>query len=153
MVVFKKDVRKKLIAQRNLHVSTLLHTIRIPIEIGLVNLFYYKMIPELMTFEGRNFDITAGLTAPLIAFLFYKKLIGSKSLLVWNVICLGLVLFIMINGILSAETPIQQFAFDQPNRGLIYFPSILLPAAMVPIVIFTHIIDILKLKAELANQI
>ncbi|MDJ0645250.1 MAG: hypothetical protein QNJ57_04625 [Flavobacteriaceae bacterium] len=149
-------LRKKqiewVIVGRNLYLSTMLHIIRIPVEIVLFYLFLNNMIPELMTFEGRNFDIIAGITAPVIAILFAKRLISKKVLLVWNFIGLGLVSFILINGILSAELPFQQFAFDQPNKAVNYFPFVLLPATIVPIVIYTHITDIIKLLHELKSS-
>ena len=130
---------------RNMVLSTLLHSVRIPVEIVLYLLFTHKMVPELMTFAGRNFDIVAGITAPLVAYLFARGGISRKALLYWNIIGLGLVSFIMVNGILSAELPFQQFAFDQPNRGIAYFPYVLLPAVIVPIVVYTHISDIILL--------
>lgn len=133
---------------RNLKLSTLLHVVRIPVEICLFYLFTYKMIPELMTFEGRNFDILSGLTAPIVWLLYSKNIISEKGLIIWNVICLGLVLFIAANGILSAELPFQKFAFDQPNRALLYFPYVLLPALIVPIVIYTHVSDIIYLRGR-----
>ena len=79
-------------------------------------------------FEGGNFDIIAGITSPVVGFLFIKKVLGNLFLILWNILCLGLVLFIMAIGTLSAEMPFQQFAFDQPNTAMIYFPFILLPA-------------------------
>ena len=137
---------------RDLNKSTFLHTVRIVVEIVLLYLFFYKMVPQLMTFEGRNFDILAGLTAPIIGYLFLKNKIGLNALLIWNFIGLCLVLFILINGLLSAELPIQQFGFDQPNRAITYFPFILLPAVVVPIVIYTHITDIIQIRRILLNQ-
>ena len=142
----------KQINSRHLQLSTFIHTLRIPVEIILLQLFVHDMIPELMTFEGRNFDILAGISAPLIGFLFYKEMIGKKLLLIWNIVGLLLVIFIFLNGMLSAELPFQMFAFDQPNRAILYFPFILLPATIVPIIIWTHITDILKLKTELKNE-
>lgn len=141
----KKQNRDWIIKQRKTEISTFLHLVRIPVEIVLLYLFIYKMVPELMTFEGRNFDIIAGLTAPIIGVLWIKKKINYKILILWNSIALALVLFILINGLLSSDLPIQQFGFDQPNRAINYFPFILLPATIVPIVIYTHIIDLLKL--------
>lgn len=137
--------KKQILADRNIKISTFLHVIRIPVEITLYYLFVYKAIPELMTFEGRNFDILAGITAPIIGFLYLKNKIGRKGLLIWNVVCLGMILFILVNGLLSTELPFQQFGFEQPNKAVLYFPFILLPAVVVPIVIYTHIIDIMKL--------
>lgn len=138
--------RAVVISNRNIQVSTLLHLVRIPVEICLFLLFTHQYVPELMTYEGRNFDILAGITAPIIAFLFFKNWIGTKGMIAWNTVSLGLVLFILINGVLASENPIQIFAFDQPNRAMKYFPFILLPATIVPIVVFTHVTDILKLR-------
>lgn len=120
-----------------------LHIVRLPVEIVLFWLFVHKQIPQLMTFEGRNFDIVSGITAPLIVYVGYiKRKLGKPGLLLWNFICLGLVLNILINGLLSAPTPIQQFAFDQPNVGVLYFPFVWLPGFIVPAVLFAHLVCI-----------
>jgi len=127
--------RNYILEKRNTKVSTFLHVVRLPVEIVLMQLFIHKMVPELVTFEGRNFDIIMGITAPIIGFLYLKQWLGKKGLLIWNIIGLCLVLFILFNGILSAELPFQQFGFEQPNKAIGYFPFILLPATVVPIVV------------------
>lgn len=125
---------------------TLLHTIRIPVEVVLFWLYMESMVPELMTFEGRNFDILSGLTAPIIWYFgFVKKSISPKIILLWNFICLGLLLNIVANAILSAPFPIQQFAFDQPNIAVLYFPFVWLPGCVVPLVLLSHLVVIRKL--------
>ncbi len=87
---------------------TLFHLVRIPVEIVLLWLFTHKAIPELMTFEGRNFDIISGLTAPLVYYFgFVKNQPNKPLLLVWNFVCLALVVNIAVNGLLSAPTPFQ----------------------------------------------
>lgn len=127
----------------DLSLLTLLHVIRIPVEIVLFWLFIHGAIPQLMTFEGRNFDILAGLSAPVIYYLgFVRKSLSNTVLLIWNIVCLGLVVNIAINGLLSAPTPLQQFAFDQPNIALAYFPFVLLPSLVVPMVILAHLASI-----------
>ena len=132
--------------KRDTKISTFLHSVRLPVEIVLFGLFTHKIIPELMTFEGRNYDILIGITAPIIGLLLLKQKISKKVLLIWNMIGLALVIFILFNGILSSELPFQQFGFEQPNIGINYFPFVLLPATIVPIVIWTHLSDIIKLK-------
>ncbi|MEM7162172.1 MAG: hypothetical protein AAF487_06980 [Bacteroidota bacterium] len=139
---------RKIIQKRNAAMSVFIHAVRLPVEIVLWQLFIFEMVPELMTFEGRNFDIIMGITAPLIALLVWLNKIPKGLLLIWNSIGLILVLFILINGILSAELPFQQFAFDQPNRGITYFPFVLLPATIVPIAVWTHLTDIFILLRE-----
>ena len=79
---------------------------KIPVELVLFWLFIHKAVPQLMTFEGRNFDIIAGITAPIIAyFSFTKKMIGRKIILLWNLICLALLINIVVYALLSAPTP------------------------------------------------
>jgi len=118
---------------------TFLHIIRIPMELVLYFLFVYKAIPQLMTFEGRNFDIIAGLTAPIVYYFGYKKqTLGKSLLIVWNYACILLLLNIVVNAILSVETPFQQFGFDQPNIAILYFPYVWLPCCVVPLVFLAH---------------
>ena len=130
----------------NLKTLTLLHTIRIPVELVLFLLFTHNAIPEVMTFEGRNFDILAGISAPIIYYLaFVKNKIGPKGLLVWNILSLGLLINIIVHALLSIEIPMQQFGFAQPNRAILYFPFIWLPVVVVPIVFFSHCVAIQRL--------
>lgn len=125
---------------------TLIHTIRIPVEYALYCLFIYKTIPQLMTFEGRNFDIIAGITAPFIAYFGIKKGKLSRSLLIiWNFICIGLLFNVVIHGILSVPSPFQKFAFEQPNIAVLYFPFSCLVSFIVPLVFFAHLITLRKL--------
>jgi hypothetical protein len=99
-----------------------------------------------MTFEGRNFDILSGITAPVIYyFVFIKKNMSRKALLLWNFICLGLLFNIVINAILSVPAPFQQFAFEQPAIAIQYFPFIWLPSVIVPLVLLSHLAAIRQL--------
>ena len=124
---------------------TLLHVIRVPVELILYALFMQQAIPELMTFTGRNWDILAGLSAPFIYYYGYVRgALGRKFIILWNVFSLGLLLNIVVNALLSAPLPFQQFAFEQPNRALFYFPFIWLPAYVVPVVLLSHLIVIYR---------
>lgn len=148
--LFLTDRGRQFTDSLNLKILTLLHVVRIPVELVLFWLALNKMVPDLMTFAGRNFDILAGLTAPFIYYYgFVKNKLNKKIILVWNLVCLGLLLNIVINGILSAPTPFQQFGFAQPNLALLYFPFVLLPGLIVPTVLFAHLAAIRQiLKAQ-----
>ncbi len=144
--LFVSEKGRVYIDSLDMRTLTLLHVIRIPVEICLYWLFLHKAIPQLMTFEGRNFDIIAGLTAPLIFYFGYiKNYISKTILLLWNFICLGLLLNIVVNAILSAPSAFQQFGFEQPNTAIIYFPFVWLPSCVVPLVLFAHLTSIRKL--------
>lgn len=122
---------------------TLLHIVRIPVEVVLYWLFIHKGVPQVMTFEGANFDILSGISAPVVFYLGYvKKQLNDTSLLVWNLVCLILVFTIVVIAILSSPLPIQQFGFDQPNIGVQYFPFNWLPSVVVPLVILAHLSSI-----------
>lgn len=126
---------------------TLLHLVRVPVEIILFLLAGHKLIPELMTFSGRNFDIISGISAPIVYFICFKGTSVSRRslLLIWNFVCLGLLLNIVINAVLSVPSPLQQFAFNQPNIAVLYFPFTWLPCFIVVIVLYSHLAAIRKL--------
>ncbi len=130
----------------DLQTLTILHIIRIPVELVLFWLFFFGVVPQLMTFEGRNFDILSGLTAPIVFyFVFIKNKLGKKTLLIWNFICLGLLFNIVIHAVLSAPTPFQKMAFEQPNVAVLYFPFVWLPCCVVPLVLLSHLAAIRQL--------
>ena len=122
---------------------TWIHTVRVPVELVLFWLFIYKQVPQLMTFEGRNFDIISGLSAPLIAYFGYRaKKLSPKMIILWNFICLALLFNIVIHAMLSAPTSFQILAFDQSNVGVFFFPFSWLPGFIVPVVLFAHLATI-----------
>ena len=146
IIAFSTQKGRQFIDSLPLKNLTYLNIVRIPVEIVLYWLFLNKTIPELMTFEGRNFDILAGITAPIIAYFgLTKTTLSRKTILLWNFICLALLLNIVINALLSAPSPIQKFAFDQPNIAILNFPFSWLPTFIVPIVLFGHLTSIRQL--------
>ena len=149
VILFLTSSGRKFIDSLPLQTLTWLHIARIAVEFVLYFLFLHRAVPQLMTFDGRNFDIIAGITAPLIAwFGFKKQLLNKKIILAWNIICLLLVLNITINAVLSLPTPFQRFAFEQPNIAVLYFPFNWLPAFVVPVVIFSHLAAIRQLTRK-----
>ncbi len=144
--LFNSKNGRAFIDEINLETYTYLHTIRIVVEVVILWLFIQGLMPESMTFEGRNFDILSGLSAPFIAYFgFRKKTLSTKALLTWNIACLLLVLQVVITGSLSAPSVLQQIEFDQPNTAIFLFPFVWLPGIVVPIVIFGHLVAIRRL--------
>jgi hypothetical protein len=137
---------RRFIDSLNLETLTLLHIIRIPVEIVLFWIFLHKGIPEVMTFEGRNLDIISGITAPVIYYLgFVSGRLWPRTILAWNLLCLALLVNIVTTAILSTPYPFQKFGLDQPNVAIFYFPFVWLPAIIVPIVLLSHLAAIRKL--------
>jgi len=129
-----------------LNILTYLNTVRIPVEVVLFWLYLNNAVPILMTFEGINFDIIAGITAPLIVYFGHTKtILNRQALLIWNFICLALLINIVVIALLSTPSPIQKFAFDHPNIAVLNFPFSWLPTFIVPIVLFGHLASIRQL--------
>ena len=129
----------------NIKWLTWIHIVRIPVELVLFLISLHQLVPTLMTFEGRNYDILSGLTTPFIYYFTIKNRSNRKLLLFWNIVCLALLFNIVVLAILSAPSPYQRFAFDRPNRALYYFPYIWLSSVIVPLVLFSHLASIRKI--------
>jgi hypothetical protein len=146
VLVFTTQKGKHFIDSLPLLNITYLNTVRIPVELVLFWLFLNKAIPQIMTFEGQNFDILAGISAPIIAYFgLTKRKFGNKVVFAWNVICLGLLINIIVLAFFSAPTALQKIAFEQPNIGIIHFPFSWLPTFIVPLVLFGHLTSIRQL--------
>jgi len=128
---------------------TILHAVRVPVEIVLYLLFVYKAVPGIMTFEGRNFDILTGLTAPAIYYYgFVTRQLSRQTIIAWNFICMGLLFNIVLHAIFSAPFVFQQMAFDQPNIAVFYFPFVWLPCCIVPLALLSHLAAIRQLTRK-----
>jgi hypothetical protein len=146
--MFAAAAGRRFIDGMDLKWCVLIHSIRILVEINLFWLFLYKQVPALMTFEAGNLDILVGLSAPLIWWTYSKGHIARRGLLIWNSVALLGVLNAFARAMLSAPFPFQRFAFDQPTIAILTFPFVLLPAFIVPAVIFCHLVTFRKLTSS-----
>jgi uncharacterized membrane protein len=138
--------RRGLLENLPLTTLTLIHVIRIPVELVLLWLYQAGQVPVEMTFEGRNFDILSGITAPIVYFLAFRRgTVNRVLLIIWNIAALALLLNIVTIAVLAFPSPFQMIGIDQPNVGVTYFPFIWLPAVIVPIVFFCHAISLWRL--------
>jgi hypothetical protein len=120
-----------------------LQVFRVFVEILLWALFVQNLLPEQMTFEGLNFDIVSGLTAPLAAIFLVKSRAG---LIVWNLVCLGLLINIVTVAILSMPGPFRMFDNEPANTIVFVFPYILLPGMLVPLAYGLSFLSIRKVS-------
>lgn len=131
---------------------------RVPVEILLWRQFALGLTPIQMTFEGLNFDILAGISAPIVGLIVAGRHPRTAKLgLLWNVLCLGLLLNIVTIAILSFPSPLQLFMNEPANTLITYFPFAFLPLVLVPIAYFMHALSIKQLllirKDEKANKL
>lgn len=138
--------RKSFIERIPLRLLTSLHVVRIPVELTLYWLFIAKQVPQVMTFEGRNFDIFTGTLAIIVYFVAFRgRSINRWVLIAFNVSGLLLLANIVTIAIMAMPSPMQQIAFDQPNRAVMLFPYVWLPTIIVPAVLCAHLAALWRL--------
>jgi len=116
---------------------------RILMELLLWLLFIKQIIPVQMTFEGINYDILTGLSAPLIAYYVFTEGKWPKvTALLWNIAGLLLVTNIFLVAFLSAPTPMRQFFNEPANTIVAYFPFVWIPAFIVPFAYLMHVLSV-----------
>lgn len=125
-----------------------LQVFRVFVEILLWFLFLDHVLPIQMTFEGRNFDVLSGLTAPIIAFLAFKNKLSKSVLIIWNLVCLGLLINIVSVAILSLPTPFRYFMNEPANTIVAEFPISWLPTFLVPLAYMLSFISIRQLTLK-----
>ena len=122
-----------------------LQSFRFFVEILLWFLFVAELIPDQMTFEGRNLDILAGITGPVIAYFASKGKISRTGLIVWNILCLCLLINIVVIAILSMPVPFRVF-HNEPGSAIVgLFPISWLPGFLVPLAYILHFLSLRKL--------
>ncbi|MEO8069154.1 MAG: hypothetical protein ABI599_15760 [Flavobacteriales bacterium] len=137
---------RRLMREASMSALVLLHVCRIPVEVTLHGAWQQGLVPQAMTYEGNNFDILSGISAILIWLYLRRSAQPSKTLLVgWNLLCLGLLFNIVITAVLSIPGPLQMLNQETPNRLVLLLPYVLLPAIVVPAVLFAHMCALLKL--------
>jgi hypothetical protein len=149
MISFFLLFRASFIERLPLKLLTILHIVRIPVEMVLYWLFLGSLVPRAMTFAGWNYDIASGIFALIVyAFAFRGKNLNKGIIICFNLIGLSLLLVIVITAALSIPSAMQQIAFEQPNKAVLLFPYSLLPTLVVPIVLFAHLAAVWKLATD-----
>ncbi|MEL7146171.1 MAG: hypothetical protein AAFO69_07370 [Bacteroidota bacterium] len=131
---------------------THIHIIRVPVEMVLWWLYKEQVIDPLLTFEGSNYDIIIGISAPF-AGLF---LVGMRSksrfgAIVWNIAGIVLLVNIVYMATACSPYPFQSLCFEIPNTFVFEFPYVWLPTFVVPTVMFCHIASIYQLLISKDN--
>ena len=146
IVIYFLFFRTQFIERLPLSVLTLVHVVRIPVELVLWWLYQSGQVPRVMTFEGMNFDILSGILAPVVYFIAVRRgNINRGVLIAYNLLGIVLLANIVTIAVMSLPSPMQQMSFEQPNKAVLFFPYVWLPTIVVPIVLFSHLASLWKL--------
>ncbi len=142
VLVSSSQVAKVALMVTPIWLPVLVQTMRIVVEFSLWQMHREGSVPGQFTIEGQNFDLFIGLSAPVVAIGIRRKWIGSKTLVVWNLVGLAL----LANAILTAATssPGPQYLNwpGEPFTAIATWPLIWLPTFLAPTAIFLHVVSL-----------
>lgn len=117
--------------------------------LGLVFVFENERgtLPWLFSHAAGWGDLVAGLVAAAVLIRHPRGKIPNGAVILVATIGLTDFASAFFFGFTSAETPIQLFAFDNPNQ-VIEYPLGLIPMFLVPYAIIAHLLSIAQMKRD-----
>jgi len=112
---------------------------RLPLELAMHGLATDGVMPEQMSYTGRNLDILTGASAIVLAWLLRGGRVGRRVAAVWSLCGFGLLVNIVTIAILSTP-PFGYFGEDRLNTFVTYVPFVWLPAVMVMAALAGHLV-------------
>ncbi len=118
-----------------------------PIGLVFVVEYHTGTLPGIFALPAGYGDLLTGLIAAYILIRFWNQTIPKFWVIL--VATVGLLDFVsaFFFGFTSSETPIQLFAFDNPNRVTEY-PLGLIPMFLVPYAVVAHILSLTQLRRD-----
>lgn len=119
---------------------------RIIVELLIHGAYQKGLGPVIVTYEGRNFDIIAGLSAPLVGWMYSRGLLSKKLVLTWNILCLMLlanIVFIFIS--LMVNPQFWEYETPPVSMDFLTVPYVYIAAVYMPVAVFIHVMSIKKL--------
>ena len=117
--------------------------------LGIIFLILYGAgkMPGLFAWPAGIGDVLVGALAPVVAIAYARGPEKNGDLARgWNILGLTDLGVAVATGMVTAPSPIQQFAFDLPNELVGTFPLILIPIYLVPLSVLLHLASLTKLR-------
>jgi hypothetical protein len=117
-----------------------LQSFRLPLELAMHAMAERGVMPEVMSYSGRNFDIVTGATALVLAPLLAGPFRHARAVAqAWN--AFGLVLLVNVVVVAILATPrFRVFGDEQLNTWVADPPFIWLPAVLVLAALAGHLV-------------
>ncbi|PHR27597.1 MAG: hypothetical protein COA38_13095 [Fluviicola sp.] len=122
---------------------------RIIVESIFVASVAQGVLNKEVTIEGYNFDMIFAYTAPVIAFLLFKKIASRKLVIYWNyagLVVISSIIFLFLSSIFypqlfGSETMILP-------EAVIKYPYVLVAGFLMPSAVFIHVLSIVQLSRK-----
>ncbi len=118
---------------------------------GFLILASLGFLPWLFAYSAGYGDIIVGVSAPLVAFLYYYTRGGplaTKTAIIWNYLGILDLIMAYVIGSLGFPRPIQTLPLSPTTEQLSLFPLALIPLFAVPIAIMLHLFSLKTLKRQ-----
>lgn len=115
---------------------------RIGVEFFLHRLWIDGLIPRTLTFEGANWDIFIGASAPVAAWLSTQGRMGMRLAFAWNLLGLVSLANVVTRSVLTAPGPLHLIQAEVPNLMIGTFPFLFIPGFFVPLAVALHVLAI-----------
>jgi len=119
---------------------------RLPLELAMHAMAERGVMPDVMSYSGRNFDVVTGASAIVVALLAARGLAGRRLVMLWNVAGFLLLTNVVIVAILATPA-IHYFGDQQLNVWVTYPPFVWLPAVLVLAALAGHLVIFRALSA------
>lgn len=122
---------------------------RLPLELAMHAMDERGVMPGVMSYEGRNFDILTGITALIVAAMVRLSGRGRLTIAVWNIVGLALLVNVVTVAILATPR-FAYFGPDSLNEWVAHPPYVWLPAVMVLAALAGHLLIFRALRLSRA---
>jgi hypothetical protein len=138
VAIHRSTLFARILAVTPPHWLVAMQTFRIGVELAFWGLFVAGGAPSQVTFEGRNFDVLVGLTAPFVAFAIARVKLGPRAVIAWNVLGLAILGNTIFTTITSLPGPAHLDWSGGTFTAFGDWPFVWIPAFLAPLAIFLH---------------
>ncbi len=124
-----------------------LESFRIVVEFLLHELFLIGLVPRMLTYEGANFDVLIGLSAPFVAWLLATKRLAPRGAIAWNLVGIAMVANVVVRSILTTPGPTRLIDTEIANQAVTLFPYTFIPGFLAPLAVLLHVLAIRGLRS------
>lgn len=137
---------KRMIGRIGGHWIVGMQAFRVPVEIFLWAGSAAGLVPVLMSWHGRNFDVISGVLGLVLGLWMARRAVPRPVLVAYHLLGLALVFNVAGHAIAATPGPLQQIhgAENEPIF-VTTFPYVWLPALLVPLAIAGHIVGLRQL--------
>ena len=129
-----------------------LQTFRVGVELILHDAYANGLAPRMLTYEGANFDILIGLSAPIVGWLLSRGRLGARWAIAWNVAALCMLANVVARSALTAPGPLQLLPAEVPNLVIGTFPTTFIAGFFAPLAVALHVLSIRNLRRTIRGE-